>query len=76
MDLRLVVQRECPAFPAVIDGDGVSVDGFDDAVKSLTLVFLGGNSARCRGQADNNKDECQVGFHEIGVLVWARYYFD
>ena len=55
VDLRLVVERERPAFPAVIDGDVASVDGFDNTVKSLTLLFLGGYFARCKGQADNNK---------------------
>ena len=32
-DSRLVVQRDASAFPAVIDGDLVSVDGFDNTVK-------------------------------------------
>ena len=58
-----------PAFPAVIDGDLVSVDGFDNTRKSLGLCFLGDRVARCKGQADSNKDERQVGFHGIEFHV-------
>ena len=77
-DLGLIVQRERPTFPAVIDSDSDSVDRFDNTVKDLTLFFLGGNFARCQGQADSNKDECHVGFHKIDFLamIRTRYYFD
>ncbi len=65
MDLRLVVERESPAFPAVIHCDILSVDGFDNTVKCLTLFFLRGNFARCKTQAGSNDDEYKVGFHGI-----------
>ena len=78
VDLRLIVDRENPAFPAVIDGDLVSVDGFDKPVKCLTRFILSGNSAGGKGQADGDDDECQVGFHKIDFLamIRTRYYFD
>ena len=41
VDRQLVVERERPAFPAVVDGNGVSVDGFDTSVKYPPLFFLG-----------------------------------
>ena len=40
VDLGLVVKRESPALPAVIDSDGVSVDGFDNTVKYLPLFCI------------------------------------
>jgi hypothetical protein len=52
----------------VIDSDCASVDGFDNTMKYLTLLFLGGNIARCKGQAGSNDDECQVGSH--GIVSW------
>ena len=65
VDRRLVVERESPAFPTVIDSDCASVDGFDNTMKYLSLLFLGGKIGRCKGQADNNKAESQVGIHGI-----------
>ena len=56
VDRRLIVDREDLALPAVIDGDGVSVNGFDNSVKCFNFL-LGDDFARCKTQAESNDDE-------------------
>ena len=40
VDLCLIVEREAPAFPTVINGDLISVDGFYNPMKCLSRFFL------------------------------------
>lgn len=63
----LVVERKASAFPTVIDGDLVAVDGFDNPVKGLTRFLLIGNSVRWKDQENGDGDECQVYFHGIDL---------
>ena len=61
-DSRFVVDRESLTFPAVIDCDLVSVDGFDDAGKGITFSFLSGEFVRVEGQTEDNDKEWENGF--------------
>ena len=49
----------------VIDGDLVSVDGFDKSVKCLTRFILSGNSAGGKGQANGDDQVWENRFHGI-----------
>ncbi|MDA8042304.1 MAG: hypothetical protein MPJ22_07810, partial [Pirellulales bacterium] len=60
-----VVKRESSAFPAIINGDLVSVNGFDNPMKYFSRFLLGSNSDSSKVQADGDDDEFLVGLHMI-----------
>ena len=64
-NVRLVVDREGLAFPAVIHRDLLSIDGFDDTGKGITFPALSGEFARTEGRTDGDDKELENKFHGV-----------